>query len=238
LVEPAGAIKGSYIYTTVRRSSADMDNFRKEIIINSLGEQEFYIKKKSISIGINKINGIILITFAAICFMLFFNEKKDISPLVNEIMKIGIVSLLSLTLLLMINTIRCFLVINKESMVMETFQTIAFFKIMKNLISTNEVKYLALVKFSDKSLYLRGNFIQKILGTYNKFCIYLFRKDNSYERLIGFNNYYEARNVSDIISKFIAIKVNDTTEDEFLDEDHYISSYFRLNAMIEEIKKE
>jgi hypothetical protein len=215
-----------------------MDNFRKEIIISSLGEQELYIKKKSISIGLNKINGIILITFVAICFMLLFNEQKEISPLINEIIKIGIVSLIFVTILFIMNTIRYSLIVNKTNMVIETFQTIAFLKIIKNLISINEIKYIALVKFSEKSLYLRGNFIQKTLGTHTKFCIYLFRKDNSYERLIGFNNYYEARNVSDIIGKFISIKINDTTEDEFFDEDHYVSSYFRLNTMIEEIKKE
>ena len=58
--------------------------------------------------------------------------------------------------------------------------------------------------------------------------IYIIRKDNSYDWIIGFNNYVESKRTINMLYSILKCKILDATENEYRDEDEYISSYIRF----------
>ena len=100
--------------------------------------------------------------------------------------------------------------------------------VSKRKIKLNDIESVCLIRLNISSLYLDGPSIRKTLNIHNKYVIYIIRKDNSYDWIIGFNNYVESKRTINMLYSILKCKILDATENEYRDEDEYISSYIRF----------
>lgn len=115
---------------------------------------------------------------------------------------------------------------------------ILFIRFSKKELALIDLDSIAIVRFNISSILMEGLSFRRLLNLYHKYAIYVLYENDSYERLIDFNNYSETREIANILKSGLDFTLRDTTEEEFKDEDQFISSHIRYKEMIKEVRSE
>jgi len=118
------------------------------------------------------------------------------------------------------------------------YKSFGLITLWKERISVSNAESLNLVRLNPLTAWNYKKNINRLLEIKSKYDIYLMYKDNSYSRLIGFNNYIEAKKILELLNANIGVISRDNSNEEYLDEDDYIRDYIRYRNLIKEIKEE
>jgi len=118
------------------------------------------------------------------------------------------------------------------------YKAFGLITLWKERISVSNAESLNLVRLNPLTAWNYKKNINRLLEIKSKYDIYLMYKDNSYSRLIGFNNYIEAKKILELLNANIGVIARDNSNEEYLDEDDFIRDYIRYRNLIKEIKEE
>lgn len=218
-----------------------MDKQRKEIVKLIDTNEQYSVIKKETSLDIKGIIDfeVILLIIALFIYFIFHYGYTTLQVANTPIYSYYIIVALFI-IPLAIFTLRYSICIDKTNQhrFMQTkYRLLGKLTLIHNDISLDQCEMLSLVRLNKLATYLEGRSIRRRFNIYNKYVIYIIRDDASYDRIVGFNNYWEAKRILDVLSSILRCKVSDTTEDEYKDEDDYISSYIRYKNLVKNVKE-
>jgi hypothetical protein len=213
----------------------NMEKEREEIKKMENGDDSMKITKREKALNYKGIYSPLLVIISVVGFFWVISFSNRIGKYQNDFIYAGIIGF-CLLLLLLSFSITYNLQINKNEA--NSWYKISFINVKRRNIRFDNIRFISIVRLSPSDVYFSGVSFRQYLNLYNKYCIFIIYLDNEYDRVIGFNNYVECKKVANILADKFSITIKDTTQDEFRDEDQYISSYIRYQEMVNEVKKE
>ncbi len=215
-----------------------MDTQRQEIINLVKNSNNISVIKKETGLDVKNILAFDMIVVGI--GILFYYIAKDIDAnIVQFSVYFYIICGMLIVLSLPMFSLHYSVALNSndsECAIDKSYMVFGFIRIWKKHNTIRRIEAISLVRLSKIATYLEAGSIQKTLGIKNKYVLFMIGQDYSYDRIIGFNNYVEAGKIVEQINEVIKSRKIDATENEYRDEDDYISSYIRYQNMLKEIK--
>ena len=212
-----------------------MEKTREELKKCEKVDGNLEIIKKEKSLSYKGVFTPLLIIIGLVAFFWVTSLNDRIVNYKQDCIYAGIIIIVFILIIVLFSIIYT-LKINKNEA--QCWYRIAVLKIKKRTIKLSNIRFISIVRLSPSDNYLSGISFRQYFNIYNKYCIYFIYSNNEYERVIGFNNYFECKKVAQMISDCLVTKLKDTTQDEYKDEDQYISSYIRYQEMVDQVKNE
>jgi hypothetical protein len=226
-LRPSGAIK-----------ECKMEKARTEITSYEEDNNSIKIIKRERNIDWKNMAITVLIVIIVVFVFWYLPKTYSDKPRFENMIWISVVGALFIAISYIISSIKTCTIIDFENQEIKNCYLLIGLKIINRKLSMKNIDQISLVRFNINATYFEGPTMRRFFNISQKYALYVLYSDENYDRLIGFNNYQESRQIANKIGEKINIKIKDSSQEEFKDEDQFISSYFHYKKMVAEIKNE